>query len=216
MRQKGFAHPVIIILGIVLLLGIIGGVYFWGTRKNVIVPITPKACTQEAKICPDGSSVGRTGPNCEFSPCPTVKPTISKTADETGNWKIYINNELGYQFKYPGDWVVDTNKSKPFTAKYLVGGVEWSLVVDFTTNEQLGLMGITYCGAHPEDKARCEGFKINDSVVAGIDWGASSDDSANATISYPKGGAISFHLTPVLSESKQIFNQILSTFKFNQ
>jgi hypothetical protein len=32
-------------------------------------PITT-ACTQEAKICPDGSSVGRTGPNCEFSPCP--------------------------------------------------------------------------------------------------------------------------------------------------
>jgi len=28
------------------------------------------ACTLEAKICPDGSSVGRTGPNCEFAPCP--------------------------------------------------------------------------------------------------------------------------------------------------
>ncbi len=27
-------------------------------------------CTQEAKQCPDGSYVGRTGPNCEFSPCP--------------------------------------------------------------------------------------------------------------------------------------------------
>jgi hypothetical protein len=30
-----------------------------------------KACTQEAKLCPDGSYVGRTGPNCEFAPCPT-------------------------------------------------------------------------------------------------------------------------------------------------
>ncbi len=30
----------------------------------------PKACTKEAKICPDGSAVGRTGPNCEFTPCP--------------------------------------------------------------------------------------------------------------------------------------------------
>lgn len=28
------------------------------------------ACTQEAMLCPDGSSVGRSGPNCEFSPCP--------------------------------------------------------------------------------------------------------------------------------------------------
>lgn len=31
----------------------------------------PTACTMEAKICPDGSSVGRQGPNCDFSPCPT-------------------------------------------------------------------------------------------------------------------------------------------------
>lgn len=28
------------------------------------------ACTLEAKICPDGSSVGRHGPNCDFDPCP--------------------------------------------------------------------------------------------------------------------------------------------------
>lgn len=36
-------------------------------------PIAPDelvACTMEAKACPDGSYVGRTGPNCEFSPCP--------------------------------------------------------------------------------------------------------------------------------------------------
>jgi len=28
------------------------------------------ACTMEAKICPDGTAVGRSGPNCEFAPCP--------------------------------------------------------------------------------------------------------------------------------------------------
>jgi hypothetical protein len=33
-------------------------------------PGQPQACTEEAKICPDGSAVGRTGPNCEFAPCP--------------------------------------------------------------------------------------------------------------------------------------------------
>jgi endonuclease YncB( thermonuclease family) len=30
----------------------------------------PKACTEEAKICPDGSAVGRIPPNCDFAPCP--------------------------------------------------------------------------------------------------------------------------------------------------
>ncbi len=29
-----------------------------------------RACTLEAKLCPDGSAVGRTGPNCEFAKCP--------------------------------------------------------------------------------------------------------------------------------------------------
>jgi hypothetical protein len=32
----------------------------------------PVACTQEAKQCPDGTYVARTGPNCEFSACPNA------------------------------------------------------------------------------------------------------------------------------------------------
>lgn len=31
------------------------------------------ACTMEAKLCPDGSSVGRTGPNCDFAECLSPK-----------------------------------------------------------------------------------------------------------------------------------------------
>jgi hypothetical protein len=30
----------------------------------------PVACTADAKICPDGSAVGRVPPDCKFSPCP--------------------------------------------------------------------------------------------------------------------------------------------------
>lgn len=36
-------------------------------------PAEPPAqvgCTEEAKICPDGSAVGRVGPSCDFAPCP--------------------------------------------------------------------------------------------------------------------------------------------------
>lgn len=31
------------------------------------------ACTMEAKVCPDGSYVSRSGPKCEFEACPTPK-----------------------------------------------------------------------------------------------------------------------------------------------
>jgi len=27
-------------------------------------------CTRDAQLCPDGSAVGRTGPDCSFPPCP--------------------------------------------------------------------------------------------------------------------------------------------------
>jgi plastocyanin len=38
----------------------------------------------EAKLCPDGSFVGRSGPKCEFTACPEVKDTtVSATVGAT-------------------------------------------------------------------------------------------------------------------------------------
>ena len=53
----------------VLIVAGIAGAYFFLTTKNDVGPV---ACTAEAKVCPDGSFVGRTGPNCEFEECPIV------------------------------------------------------------------------------------------------------------------------------------------------
>lgn len=41
------------------------------------------ACTADAKICPDGTAVGRTGPNCEFIPCPN---------DSSQNGSAYLSD----------------------------------------------------------------------------------------------------------------------------
>jgi hypothetical protein len=38
--------------------------------EEVLAGFCDTACTQEAKLCADGSYVSRTGPNCEFAPCP--------------------------------------------------------------------------------------------------------------------------------------------------
>jgi len=50
-----------------------------------------QVCTQEAKQCPDGSYVSRTGPNCEFATCPASNITISFSPNEVNNceknWK---------------------------------------------------------------------------------------------------------------------------------
>lgn len=61
----------IIVLVVLFLAGICFFVFgqrseFWSGLNGEEV-----ACTADAKICPDGSAVGRSGPNCEFAECPS-------------------------------------------------------------------------------------------------------------------------------------------------
>lgn len=58
--------------GLIVFSAVIFGGYF---LIKSISNLSQKACTLEAKICPDGSSVGRTGPDCEFAPCPQITNT---------------------------------------------------------------------------------------------------------------------------------------------
>ena len=93
------------------------------TDENLPTPdaTKPIACTQEAKMCEDGSFVGRTGPNCEFATCPEVpeeEEPITHVFDIKGfnfafdvgeitvkEWDtVTINFESADGFH---DWVVD-------------------------------------------------------------------------------------------------------------
>lgn len=50
-------------------------------------------CTMEAKLCPDGSYVGRTGPKCEFTACP------GETAADFN--ETFSDAKTGIAFRYP-------------------------------------------------------------------------------------------------------------------
>jgi len=56
----------------VLLVVAVGASAFVASKKDLDEQ-TPLACSLEAKVCPDGSAVSRTGPSCEFAKCPQVK-----------------------------------------------------------------------------------------------------------------------------------------------
>lgn len=73
-KQKGIA-PIAIILIIIGVL-IFGGGGYYAVKKFQKPAI--RACTEEAKQCPDGSYVSRTGPNCEFAECPEAKETSTE------------------------------------------------------------------------------------------------------------------------------------------
>lgn len=53
-------------VALIILVGIAGFLY----RSIKEAPEGPVACTMDAKICPDGTGLGRTGPSCTFPACP--------------------------------------------------------------------------------------------------------------------------------------------------
>jgi len=119
--QKGFA-PIIIAL-IVLILAGVGGTGYYLIKQSS----KQTACTLEAKICPDGSSIGRTGPNCEFAACPEAK------ADETINNQDFlltiIGNSLVIEDKKTGDLV----QTIPFSDEKCISTDYWkSRAASFT------------------------------------------------------------------------------------
>ncbi len=72
MRRYSFAFVIIVLLATLV----------WLMYDEYAVPIAKEvACTAEAKICPDGSTVGRQGPQCEFALCPEVQNQSEVTND---------------------------------------------------------------------------------------------------------------------------------------
>ncbi|UPA22680.1 hypothetical protein K8942_00500 [Candidatus Peribacteria bacterium] len=60
------------------------------------------ACAMEAKLCPDGSYVGRQGPRCEFAPCPGQTSLSGSTLIQTvsdGTITFSVPSEFGIAVK---------------------------------------------------------------------------------------------------------------------
>ena len=82
---------------ILIVLIVLAGVWFVADSQLFKVikdePNDSVFCTMDAKQCPDGSYVGRTGPNCEFAACPSTQIKEGTTAtlnEKILNGGIYI------------------------------------------------------------------------------------------------------------------------------
>ncbi len=62
-------YPILFVsIGAGLLAVLIGGIMFWNGQDEESLP-KEMGCTLDVRICPDVSAVGRSGPQCEFTPC---------------------------------------------------------------------------------------------------------------------------------------------------
>lgn len=107
MKNFGFFNVVVLlVISIALVLSSVGVYIFQKDGLGI-------ACTQDAMQCPDGSYVGRTGPNCEFH-CPaetSCKSGVcqkSTSTVDTATWKTYRDNKYGFEIRYPNDWYYST------------------------------------------------------------------------------------------------------------
>lgn len=107
--KRGYQRIVLFVLGFGLVSVVGATCYYLGWQRgresvaavSVEEPLaTPDeksvACTMEAKFCPDGSSVGRVGPNCEFAECP-----VGASVDSSTTWEVYKSANYPYQISYP-------------------------------------------------------------------------------------------------------------------
>lgn len=85
MRENGSILPLIII-GIIIVLPLIGGIYYYGK------PRIPNPVFQ---------------PTVSNNPQPTLASSPQASFDYTKDWDIYKNEMKQFAFKYPKDWKLD-------------------------------------------------------------------------------------------------------------
>lgn len=100
--------PVIAFSIIIFLVIVIGGAFKLISRDGDIVEKdipTPRACTEEAMLCPDGkTSVGRTGPNCEFTACPEIVGIADKIIISSPKTDEIVSSPVVVSGKARGSW----------------------------------------------------------------------------------------------------------------
>lgn len=82
-----------IAIGVIVLVLIIAGLFLYSKEAKAPAPGGDGEqvfCTADAKICPDGSAVGRIPPSCEFAACPA--PVVPENmATVTASLKQAVN-----------------------------------------------------------------------------------------------------------------------------
>lgn len=113
------------VFGLLLLIGILYIILI-----NISAPSERVSCTQEAKQCPDGSYVSRTGSDCEFAACPG--------GSGTELWKTAADNNTGITFQYPEQLTAEYMRALDWPPKVQVLNTPFSCTEAGTNTSRAG------------------------------------------------------------------------------
>lgn len=186
--------------------------------QNLINSQKPVACTMDAKVCPDGSAVGRTAPKCEFAPCP----------DYTVGWNYADNKESGFTLKYPNNFFDVGHEPKISALDCDAIGFNGSCPVSSslpTANSEVTINNVKYCLSQEEDAGMGHVYfsydylTMKDNKCARIRF---STSTTNCSFYLPlENGnteqAKNYNNCLTKNEAQpRILNEIINTFKFSK
>jgi len=104
---------------IIIIIALTAGVFTWkfsqqNSTLDMPAPIQkPKtdktACTMEAKLCPDGTYVSRSGPNCEFAACPDIVGIKDKIIITSPKTNAEISSPVKISGRAVGGWFFEAS-----------------------------------------------------------------------------------------------------------
>ncbi len=149
------------------------------------------------------------------SPCPACErceQAINQpSTDPTAGWKTYTNEKYGYSLKYPTDWQYKERELTIAAQEVWFGNKNLENIITFYVNKDKYLT---------EEKITCL-QKGGKEIMVGenkglIEYFPDGQNPAQDFVCFEKRGR-SYEFQYVYStsvDSKNLFNQILSTFKF--
>ena len=206
MNKKG-QSSILILVGILVLAGVAGGAYFLG-KSTKSKPVKVVSQTQPIS---QPTSVSQP---FQITPAPSIDETVYTEASESANWKIYSSSTLS--FKYPTNLTLE-ERQKNYIVLLSDANHPQSVLVSVDARQSGNYAN--YDKAVSSTKAgltnvlieeMTNGVKISGKVGPGYGEGMT------VTIVLFKYGtaAVEVETTATDLNQLQVFNQILSTFKF--
>ena len=206
LMQKGFS-VILVLISVLVLVGIVGGAYF-------LLPKTQTKTTQQI--------------------VPPITPQPTPTPNQTANWKTYTNTKYGYSIKYPNTWYVIFPGNDGAESINLKSFQESAISQQEQHSLSLGkdkiMITLGFYGQINNSQPLLEWLKSNGKYVSnmtGVPQSVENSIIANKPVlkmNYQTGPFYVFsngknvfyvYFTPENSNLTSIFDQILSTFKFN-